>query len=68
LKKLYGVIAVVVIVVLAVAAYFSSGGNVDPTAVKHETNRWAVIQDVNGDKMAVETVWNETWAELVQMR
>ena len=68
MKKLYGVIAVVVIVVLAVAAYFSSGSNVDPRTVKHETNRWAVIEDMNGDKMAVETVWNETWAELVQMR
>jgi hypothetical protein len=68
LKKLYGVIAVVVIVVLAVAAYFSSSSNVDPRAVKHETNRWAVIEDMNGDKMAVETVWNETWAVLVEMR
>jgi hypothetical protein len=53
LKKWYGVVAVVVIVVLAVAAYFSSGSNVDPRAVKHETNRWAVIEDMNGDKMAV---------------
>jgi len=36
-------------------------------AVKHETNRWAVIEDVNGDKMAVEPVSNHVWSELVQL-
>jgi len=36
-------------------------------AVRHETNRWAVIQDVNGDRMAVEPVNNSTWAELVNL-
>jgi len=35
--------------------------------LKHETNRWAVIQDVNGDKIAVEPVNNDTWSELVQL-
>jgi len=44
------------------ASYFDS-----LNAVKHETNRWAVIEDVNGDRMAVEPVSDHVWAELVQL-
>jgi hypothetical protein len=36
-------------------------------AVKHETNRWAVIQDVNGDKMAVEPISDVVWQNLIQL-
>jgi len=35
--------------------------------IKHETNRWAVIEDVNGDKIAVEPISNNTWSELVKL-
>lgn len=68
LRKLYVVGAVIIVAVLVASMFFFSGKNVDPRAVKHETNRWAVIEDINGDQLAVETVRNETWAVLVQMR
>lgn len=35
--------------------------------IEHETNRWAVIQDVNGDRIAVEPVSDHIWSELVQL-
>ncbi len=35
--------------------------------LKHETNRWAVIKDVNGDKIAVETTSNAIWNQLVNL-
>ncbi len=35
--------------------------------VKHDTNRWAVIEDVNGDRIAVEPVSDHIWSELVQL-
>ena len=68
MKRLYVAVAVIIVAVLASAAFFFSGKNVDPRALKHETNRWAVIEDVNGDQIAVETIRNETWAELVRLR
>ncbi len=68
MSKLYVAVVVIIVAVLAVAAFFFSGKNVDPRALKHETSRWAVIEDINGDQIAVETVRNDTWAELVQMR
>jgi hypothetical protein len=68
MRKLYVVVAVIIVAVLVDTAFFFSGKNVDPRALKHETNRWAVIEDINGDQIAVETVRNETWAELVQLR
>jgi len=39
----------------------------EPASLKHETDRWAVIKDVNGDRIAVETVSDEVWSELVQL-
>jgi hypothetical protein len=35
--------------------------------VEHETDRWAVIQDLNGDRLAVEPVSDHVWSELVQL-
>ncbi|TRZ53779.1 MAG: hypothetical protein D4S01_00660 [Dehalococcoidia bacterium] len=32
--------------------------------LKHETQRWAVIEDLNGDRIAIETESNELWDEL----
>jgi hypothetical protein len=37
------------------------------SALKHETGRWAVIEDVNGGVMAVETTNNEVWSYLVEL-
>lgn len=38
-----------------------------PSSFKHETNRWAVIRDVNGDSIVVEPVNDGVWSELVQL-
>jgi hypothetical protein len=35
--------------------------------VEHETNRWAVIEDINKDRIAVEPTSNETWSELLKL-
>jgi len=35
--------------------------------VKHETSRWAVIEDVNGDRMAVEPISDSVWFELASL-
>ena len=35
--------------------------------IEHETDRWAVIQDINGDRLAVEPVSGHVWSELVQL-
>jgi len=56
-------ILVVVVLSTAVWAIYVDSLN----AVKHETSRWAVIQDVNGDRMAVEPVSGNVWSELVQL-
>lgn len=36
-------------------------------ALKHETDRWAVIEDVNGDRIVVEPASDMVWEQLVQL-
>ena len=36
-------------------------------ALKHETDRWAVIEDVNGGCIAVEPTSDMVWEQLVQL-
>jgi hypothetical protein len=36
-------------------------------ALKHETKRWAVIEDINGYRMAVEQISDHVWSELVEL-
>jgi len=57
------VVGVIVVLSLAVWANYRDLSS----AVKHETNRWAVLEDVNGDRMAVEPVDDHVWSELVQL-
>jgi len=57
------ILVVVVILSAAVWAKYVDSLN----AVKHETNRWAVIEDFNGDRMAVEPVSDHIWSELVRL-
>lgn len=59
------VTVIVVIFVLSVAVWTSYVEGLN--ALKHETNRWAVIEDVNGDKMAAEPSSDLVWSELVQL-
>jgi len=64
-RYLLAVTALVVIVVFGVptAAWYVDRLN----AVRHETNRWAVIEDINGDRMAVEPTDSQVWSELVEL-
>lgn len=59
------VTALVVAVVFGVpaAVWYTDALN----AVKHETNRWAVIEDIKGDRMAVEPTDSQVWSELVEL-
>lgn len=59
----YGLlVAAVAIGILAVMLV--PGG---PGPLEHETNRWAVVRDVNGDIIAVEPSRDEVWGQLVEM-
>jgi len=68
MKRFYVAMVAAIIVILAVGAFLWVNYLGTSNALKHETDRWAVIQDVNGDIMAVETSWNEVWSQLVQMQ
>jgi hypothetical protein len=54
-----------VVVVLGVAVWATYVDLLNQ--VKHETNRWAVIEDSNGSRIAVEPISNHVWLELVQL-
>jgi len=67
-KKRYVAVAVFVtmmFVILGVAAWANYVNSLNE--VKHETNRWAVIEDVNGDRIAVEPTDDHIWSELIQL-
>jgi len=55
--------ALVVVVVLAFVIFAVLG----PSPVKHDTNRWAVIQDLYASRLAVEPTNDTVWARLVGM-
>ena len=61
-----GIVLTVAIAALVVVVFMNYAG--EPNSLKHETDRWAVIKDVNGDRMAVETVSDEVWSHLVQLK
>lgn len=58
MKKWVPVVLIWAIIVLSAAVWANEA---------NETNRWAVIEDVNGDRMAVEPTSDNIWSELVQM-
>lgn len=63
-------IALVCIPVVVIAAYlaFSFTNYVDYLEKTiHETDRWAVITDSNGDIIAVETTSDTIWSQLVDL-
>ena len=67
MRRLYvGVVAAAMVIIIAgvlVWNYFDQ-----LSALKHETDRWAVIQDVNGDRIAVETTSDTIWEQLVRLQ
>jgi len=66
MRKLY--VAVVVAVLVMIIVSFLVWNYLDQlSALKHETDRWAAIQDVNGDRIAVEPTSDIVWEQLVQL-
>lgn len=64
------IIAIAVVAVLAIvlsALFYWGLQSYFPGPVVHETNRWAVIKDANGDSLAVESSNDSTWDQLVQL-
>jgi len=58
------VLLIVVAVSLGTVVWLNYVQNV---ALKHETDRWAVIEDVEGNRIAVETTDDNVWTQLVQL-
>jgi len=68
MKKLHVTVVVALIVVVIIFGAASWMSYVDIlNSVKHETTRWAVIMDVNGDRMSVEPTDEDVWLQLVQL-
>ena len=68
MKKLILVSIVLTIAIAALGVVFLINYMRELDALKHETDRWAVIKDVRGDRIAVETVSDEVWSQLVQLK
>lgn len=66
MKKLLAAVVLLTVVAVGLGAVVWLS-YVQSTALKHETNRWAVIEDVNGNRMAVETTNDNVWTQLVQL-
>jgi len=68
MKKTYAALPFVAMVAVAALAITIWTRYMDElSTLKHETSRWAVIQDVNGDRMAVEPTRDEVWSQLVEL-
>jgi len=66
MRRFYvGVVAAAVVILIAGVLIWNYIDQL--SALKHETDRWAVIQDVNGDRIAVETTNDTVWDQLVQL-
>lgn len=61
-------IAVLVIIFASVAIVLIWNHMEYSSATKHDTNHWAVIQDVDGSMLAIETPDNAVWNKLEQLR
>ena len=58
-------LSILAIAVVGIALYWFYVRSVEQ--VEHETDRWAVIEDFNKDRIAVEPTSNETWSELLKL-
>jgi len=66
MKKLVVTVAVLALVItVAGVLVWSYLDELD--ALKHETGRWIVIEEVNGDRIVVEPVSDMVWEQLVQL-
>lgn len=66
MKRVYVVLVVSALVIIMIGVLFWNYLE-GISALKHETDRWAVIEDVSGDCIAVETTNDTVWAQLVQL-
>jgi hypothetical protein len=58
----------VVIIVLVAGTSVVIWNHLDySSATRHDTNRWAVIRDVEGSILAIETTDSAVWNQLVQL-
>lgn len=64
MKKLVAIciLAIIVIGVISLVHYQQT-----PDVLRHEAARWAVIEDYNNDRIAVEPLNDESWSQLVQL-
>jgi hypothetical protein len=67
MKKWHFAVAILIglVLVLGVAIWLRYADTLN--ALKHETKRWAVIEDINGYRMAVEPFIDHVWSELVEL-
>jgi hypothetical protein len=63
--KLLYITPITIIVFVSVLLYWNHLEYVNAT--KHETDRWAVIRDVDRNVLAVETTSEDVWTQLVQL-
>lgn len=61
------VLSAVVTATIALGVGLAFSGVVVPDRLRHETDRWAVIEDIRGDRIAVETTDDAVWAQLISM-
>jgi hypothetical protein len=59
------ILLVLAVAVGGIAVYWFHVRSVEQ--VEHETNRWAVIEDIDKDRIAVEPTSNVTWSELLKL-
>ena len=60
-----GLLAIALIAVAGIALYWFYVNSLN--LVEHETNRWAMIEDTDQDRIAVEPTSDQTWSELVKL-
>ena len=67
MKRLYVIVIVLSFAALIVGAFFWMSYCNMKSALIHDGNRWAVITDREGSLMAVESVSDEVWEQLVEL-
>jgi len=59
-------LTIIIVVIVSIASYRAYLSSLNP--VEHETDRWAVIEDINQDRIAVEPTDDQIWLELVELQ
>ena len=67
MRRLYIIGIVALLVVSGLGAFLWMSYSDMMFALRHDTNRWAVIADTEGSRMAVEPVNDEVWEEIIRL-